>query len=115
MPVVTRRVAARNIEVVNAALSSQAGRATLHMPRNRKGHGVTELAGIGRMQSDGDIAMEVETKRLDDFAIENCSFIKIDVEGHEEDVLAGASALIGRERPVLLIELVEAFNPGCVD
>ena len=33
-------------------------------------------------------------KRLDDLAIANCSFIKIDVEGHEEAVLDGASALI---------------------
>jgi FkbM family methyltransferase len=113
----TRGVAARNVEVVNAALSSEAGRATLHMPRNRKGGGVTELAAIGRVapaHADGAIAVEVETRRLDDFAVARCSFIKIDVEGHEEAVLDGASALIERERPVLMIELIEAFNPGAV-
>ena len=55
---------------------------------------------------------DVETKRLDDFAIANCSFIKIDVEGHEEAVLDGASALIAAQRPVLMIELDESLQSG---
>jgi FkbM family methyltransferase len=111
----TRTIARRNVEVVNAALSSHAGRATLHMPRNRKGHGVTELATIAQSpQADNGLAIEVETKRLDDFPVHDCSFIKIDVEGHEEAVLEGAASLIARERPVLMIELIETFNPGVV-
>jgi FkbM family methyltransferase len=111
----TRAVAPRNVEVVNVALSRQAGRATLRMPKNRKGHGVTELATIDRRPAAGAddvIALEVETRRLDDFAIRDCSFIKIDVEGHEEAVLEGAAALIAAQRPTLMIELIEEFNPG---
>ena len=38
-------------------------------------------------------------KRLDDFAIANCSFIKIDVEGHEEAVLDGAQISSRRSVP----------------
>jgi hypothetical protein len=53
-------------------------------------------------------------KRLDDFGITNCSFIKIDVEGHEEAVLDGASTLIAAQRPALMVELNEHFNPGVV-
>jgi FkbM family methyltransferase len=112
-----RAVVARNVEVINVALSSQAGRATLRMPVNRKGHGVTELAAIDREPSphaDGCISIEVETRRLDDFKVDNCSFIKIDVEGHEEAVLEGAAALIATQRPILMIELMESFNPGAV-
>jgi FkbM family methyltransferase len=111
-----RSVAPRSVEVINAALSREAGRATLRMPRNRKGQGVTELASIvpNAAYPDDAIALEVETRRLDDFAIDDCSFIKIDVEGHEEAVLDGAAALIAAQRPVLMIELVEAFNPGVV-
>src|SRR6185295_16151644 len=77
---------------------------------------VTELASIAPNQQSGEnvVALEVETRRLDEFAIANCSFIKIDVEGHEEAVLDGAPALIAAQRPVLMIELVEAFNPGVV-
>jgi hypothetical protein len=44
----------------------------------------------------------------------DCSFIKIDVEGHEEAVVAGATTLIARQRPVLMVELIEAFNPGAI-
>jgi FkbM family methyltransferase len=112
-----RAVAARNIEVINVALSSHAGRATLRMPTNRKGHGVTELATIDRRSSphaDDGISIDVESKRLDEFGVDDCSFIKIDVEGHEEAVLEGATALIATQRPVLMIELMESFNPGAI-
>jgi FkbM family methyltransferase len=111
----TRKVAPRNVTVINIALSSRAGRTTLTMPRNRKGHAVTELGTIKQSPNAAhDVAIEVETKPLDDFPVANCSFIKIDVEGHEEDVLDGASALIVAQRPILMIELVEAFNPGAI-
>jgi FkbM family methyltransferase len=110
-----RKVAARNVDVVNVALSSRAGRTPLSVPLNAKGRAVTELASIApQQQSENTITIDVETRRLDDFPIANCSFIKIDVEGHEEAVLDGAAALIAAQRPVLMIELVEAFNPGVV-
>ena len=111
-----RRVAARNVQVINTALSSAPGRTTLTMPVNRKGHAVTELASIAQRQAGGAemITIDVETKRLDDFPIANCSFIKIDVEGHEEAVLDGAAGLIATQRPALMLELVEEFNPGVV-
>src|SRR4029077_8548533 len=110
-----RKVAARNVEVINVALSSRAGRTPLTVPLNAKGRTVTELASVAPQQrSENAITIDVETRRLDDFPIANCSFIKIDVEGHEEAVLDGAAALIAAQRPVLMIELVEAFNPGVV-
>jgi hypothetical protein len=37
-------------------------------------------------------------------------FVKMDIEGHEPLALAGFSRLIGRHRPVLLLE----FNPRCL-
>ena len=112
-----RAVAPRNVEVVNVALSSAPGRATLKIPRNPKGATIDELATIepGNPLHAGDAATtEVEMKRLDDFAIANCSFIKIDVEGHEEAVLDGAAALIASQRPVLMIELDESLNKGAL-
>jgi FkbM family methyltransferase len=113
----TRSVAARNVEMINVALSSRAGRTTLKIPRNPKGRTIDELATIeaGNPLHAGDTSdTEVEMKRLDDFGIANCSFIKIDVEGHEEAVLDGASALIAAQRPALMVELNEDFNPGVV-
>jgi FkbM family methyltransferase len=112
----TRSVAPRNVEVLNVALSSTPGRSTLTVPLNAKGRAVTELASVEPKHpaDEKTVMIDVETRRLDDFPISNCSFIKIDVEGHEEAVLDGASALIAAQRPVLMIELVEAFNPGVV-
>jgi FkbM family methyltransferase len=111
-----RKAAARNVEVVNVALSSRAGRTTLTVPLNAKGRAVTELASIAPKDAaqENGVTFHVETRRLDDIPIANCSFIKIDVEGHEEAVLDGAAALIAAQRPVMMIELVEAFNPGVV-
>ena len=112
-----RAVAPRNVEVVNVALSSAPGRATLKIPRNPKGDTIDELATIepGNPLHGGDAATtEIEMKRLDDFSIANCSFVKIDVEGHEEAVLDGATALITSQRPVLMIELDESLNKGAL-
>ena len=113
----TRSVAARNVEVINVALSSKAGTTTLKIPRNPGGATIDELATIepgNPLHASDSETVQVETKRLDELGITNCSFIKIDVEGHEEAVLDGASALIAAQRPVLMVELNEDFNPGVV-
>jgi FkbM family methyltransferase len=113
----TRSVAARNVEVITTALSSSAGRATLKIPLNPRGHTIDELATIepGNFLHAGDTATaEVAMQRLDDLPISNCSFIKVDVEGHEEAMLDGASALIAAQRPVLMLELNDMFNKGVV-
>jgi FkbM family methyltransferase len=111
------RVAARNVEVVNVALSSGAGATTLRIPLNVEGRRIDELATIeagNPLHAGATASVEVETKRLDDCGITNCSFIKIDVEGHEEAVLDGASALIAAQRPVLMVEVNEDGNAGAV-
>jgi FkbM family methyltransferase len=108
-------VAPRNVEVVNVALSSAGGRTTLRMPLGAKGRGISELGTIdpgNALQAGAITSVDVAMKRLDDLAIENCSFIKIDTEGHEEAVLDGATGLIATQRPVLMIELDETLNKG---
>ena len=42
--------------------------------------------------------------RLDDLALPACGLIKVDVEGLEVDVLAGAAQTIARTRPILSVE-----------
>lgn len=46
----------------------------------------------------------VTVKKLDDFGLEPC-FVKIDVQGNELDVLAGAAETIDRHRPIIMLEL----------
>ena len=49
--------------------------------------------------------MDVQLRPLDDFGITGVDFIKIDVEGHEVEVLKGAAQTIEQSRPVVLTEV----------
>ena len=53
------------------------------------------------------ITCRVKTEKLDDLLMNsNVGFIKIDVEGHEKNVLMGALNLIKRNKPSLLVEIL---------
>ena len=97
-----------NAVVRQIALSDRSGVASLRVPRSARGysnqHASLESNWTGR-QVFG--VVEVATARLDDLDLEPCGFVKIDVEGHEAAVVAGAVELIARDRPTLLIELEE--------
>ena len=47
-------------------------------------------------------------RRLDDFALPACAFIKIDAEGFEPDVIRGATDTLARCKPTLFVELNDA-------
>ena len=54
-------------------------------------------------------------KKLDNFEISNnIGFIKIDVEGHELEVIDGAINTITKNMPVLLIEIEERHTQKSV-
>lgn len=95
------------------ALSDTAGAATLHVPR-----GLSALATLdGAFASHTGTAMEdmaVARRTLDDCISGPVDFIKIDVEGHEDKVLAGASRLLAACRPSLLVEAEERHHAGAV-
>ena len=50
-------------------------------------------------------SQEVPVQTLDQYNYDDVCLIKIDVEGHELDVLKGATQTMLRERPVLLVEI----------
>src|SRR5262249_5270333 len=49
--------------------------------------------------------IKIRTVRPDRMALGDIGFVKIDVEGHELDVLAGVSGLLAKCLPNLLIEI----------
>ena len=62
-----------------------------------------------------DYVITVEQKTLDSFAFEDVDFIKIDVEGHELQVLQGAVKTLTTYKPVIVLEqndLVEEWGKG---
>ena len=62
------------------------------------------------------ITCKVKTERLDDLlANKNIGFIKIDVEGHEKNVLKGSETLIKKNKPILLVEIEERHSKEKVE
>jgi FkbM family methyltransferase len=105
---VLRRTAGRNVTVFDMALSNTSGTAELRIPRYGKGSFSNQGASLSTVKVSDDYAsVSVSAKRLDDFGLADIGFLKIDVEGFEQEVIDGARAVIARDRPTLLIELEE--------
>jgi len=109
------------VELVHMGLSSQPGELTLYIPVSK---GV-QLNGWASLQpgncpdTDEHITKTVQVRTLDSFGLRDVSFIKIDVEGHELEVLRGARETLMASRPVVLVEVkvyhveaVSAFFAG---
>jgi hypothetical protein len=71
----------------------------------------SEGGGLGATRLVPDQAGEIEVGPLDDLAVGSVDFLKIDVEGMEMAALAGARALIGRDRPYVFIEVLDGTVP----
>jgi FkbM family methyltransferase len=109
-----RRFLGNRVRLEDAALSSGAGQAEFRVAAGNTGVATIEaknpLSMIDRPETIA--TRSVMTRTLDSFALADVSFIKIDVEGHEEAVLAGAVQTIGENRPVVLVESEDRHNPG---
>jgi FkbM family methyltransferase len=100
----------RCVEVIQVAVSDTDGDATLHLSEMSGWHSLVASDG----GSVGEIA--VRTRRLDallaERGISRVDVVKIDVEGAEESVLAGAASLLSEEHPMtVLLDL----HPPVVD
>lgn len=88
-----------NVELREAALSDAAGPATLHRSPVSGWHSLRP--GL----PDRDLGrVTVAVERLDDLALPRLDLLKIDVEGAEAEVIAGARTTLLRHRPVVLLD-----------
>lgn len=96
----------RNVSMLNVALSNEAGIADMHIPRFATGLLNYYQASLAHHASANDTEMYSILKlRFDDLAIaERISLIKVDAEGHDENVLAGMTRTIERHMPYLIVE-----------
>ena len=92
------------------ALSSQSGTATLHIPVDIAGIEHDASASLGREPAPHCRAVDVSLEPLDSFGFDDLDFIKIDVEGHEGEVLAGAIETLRRAHPALLVEIEQRHH-----
>jgi FkbM family methyltransferase len=63
--------------------------------------------GLGATRLVDDPQGSVPVRRIDDLIPERADLLKIDVEGMEMEVLAGAEGLIARHRPTLFVEVAD--------
>ena len=107
----------KRVCVHRVALSDRDAAAVLRVPRANVGFSTIEPRNALEGKADTGAGIEryrMDLRRLDSYAFNDVSFIKIDVEGHEQAVLRGALALIEEQRPTLLIEVEDRHNPGAV-
>jgi FkbM family methyltransferase len=99
--------ALRQAEVIRCALGDHDGSAEFSVPVITSARADSGTARIGGA-SLGREAMNVPLSSLDSLAakrrLDRVDLIKIDVEGHERQVLDGADATLGKCRPALVIE-----------
>jgi len=55
--------------------------------------------------------VDVDTRPLDSYNLKNVDFIKMDVEGHELKVIAGAKRTLTENSPVIFIEILNRNKP----
>jgi FkbM family methyltransferase len=108
------RLYGRKARIVCAAASSSAGKAKLRVPR-RGSVGIATVEARNTLSSADVDEIEVPQVALDDIDLEPVGFIKIDVEGHELDVLLGAKKLLARDHPAILVEAEERHRPGGIN
>jgi len=106
MAEILRRTSAPNVSVHEIALSDQIGEAELFIPKDNDQlvYGLASLEPRPMAPGRKVASARVPMARLDAIVHEDVAFVKIDVEGHELNVLNGAVELLENSQPVFLVE-----------
>lgn len=104
------------IQIEGVALSDSPGSAKLRMPTGN--FSWATIAPTNALEfanrETGLTVIEVPVRVLDSYQLTNVGIIKIDVEGHEDAVLRGATQLLSSSKPNAIIEIEERHNSGSV-
>lgn len=108
-----------NVTLHRLALSDTHGAAEIRVPYKAGGklnHPSATLSperpGVDGGPARHSLREVVTLSRLDDYAEPDLTFIKIDVEGFEDRVIAGAEWTLENIQPRLLVEMEERMRPG---
>lgn len=103
----------KNIETYNFGFGSRS--AEMYLNYDNKGSGLASVyeRNLDHMGIDFDKKEKIEIKKIDDFCeknnIKNIDLLKIDVEGHEIEVLKGAEKMIAENK----IKAIQFEFGGC--
>lgn len=113
------RVAFRHIPgrvvVHEIALSNTDGKAVLRIHDQSPGTSTIEPRNVleSSLRTSSDVtAVEVVQRRLDSLGLATTGFMRLNVEGHELEVLQGARELLTRDQPSLLVEVYRPCSAG---
>ena len=106
----TKGAGASNVTTSSVALSNNSGASVLRIPAGPKGDSNQGASLNYKKVGDTYSEATIELRTLDEENISNIGLIKIDVEGHELEVLQGAEKTIKENRPILIIEIEQIHN-----
>lgn len=105
-----------NVSIYPQALSSIEGFGEYFAPIKEgshfSSHGTLERSVVNAYRDVDTIRVSKST--LDSLSAKTISFVKIDVEGHEMEVLYGGQKLISEQQPVFMVEAEEGHCRGTV-
>lgn len=90
------------IRVEELAASDRNGSATFFDMPGEHQYSASLERGMG-----GTVEVQVPVRRLDDLITHRVDLVKIDVEKHEPAVLRGMRGILERDRPVMLVEILD--------
>ena len=100
-----------SVRCCKVALSHETATVDLKTPLKKSGSLRVGLSHIGNANNQQVFVETVEAKRLDDVLtdekVDQVDIVKLDVEGAEEQVIAGAPNLFYNVRPISFVELVQ--------
>jgi FkbM family methyltransferase len=100
----------RNVRCFNVGCGSAPKEETLLVPAS-SGNATIRRSGVLQGEACREISIQIDT--LDHVIlplVRKVDFLKIDTEGFEDQVLAGAVKLVGRDRPVVYLELSQQYG-----
>jgi FkbM family methyltransferase len=105
-----------NITVHPLAVSDRLGSGVLRIPVHQGQH-LDELASLEPRESPGEDNRTVSLSTLDELLAQErrVSLIKCDVEGHEQRVLEGATRILSRDKPTVIIEVEQRHREDPID
>ena len=85
-----------NVELLPVALGNENGFVSMNVE--------LENTGATHVSSNTKDLNKVELKKLDDYELTDVDFVKIDVEGYENQVVLGAKETLLRNKPIIIVE-----------
>lgn len=101
------------LKIHNIALSNKVGEFQLYIPIIDEKI-VPPLASLEKRDSNCEIRT-VRVNTLDSYNFDDVDLIKIDVEGHEQEVIEGSIKTIKKNMPIMIIEIEQRHIKNRID